>query len=95
MTATIPQRQPVPHLPAARSTPNMVEDELGSITDVLCAKYPMRSREEVHAVVGDAYLHLVSTARVTTHLIPLTLNRARRVLESGERSATTSRADAN
>lgn len=95
MTATTPQRQPVPRVPAARSKPHMLEDELGSITDVLCVKYPMCSREEVHAVVGDAYRHLAATATVTAHLIPLTVNRARRVLESVQRSAAASCAGVN
>jgi hypothetical protein len=33
-------------------------------------------------VVAEVYARLAASARVTAHLIPLTLNRSRRVLES-------------
>jgi len=36
----------------------------------------------VERVVADVYARLVASATVTAHLIPLTLNRSRRVLGS-------------
>jgi hypothetical protein len=58
----------------------MVHDELGSVVSVLCAKFPARRRKEVADVVGNVYEQLAASATITAHLIPLTLNRSRRVL---------------
>jgi hypothetical protein len=60
----------------------MVRDELGAIVSVLCARFPDRSRSDVERVVADVYARLVASATVTAHLIPLTLNRSRRLLGS-------------
>ncbi|RDH78160.1 hypothetical protein DVS77_12495 [Mycolicibacterium moriokaense] len=59
----------------------LVHDELQSVVSALCARFPNRSRREVEQIVTEVYAGLNSGARVTTHLIPLTLNRSRRLLE--------------
>ncbi len=58
----------------------MIRDELGAVVSALCARFPDRSRSDVERVVADVYAQLVVKATVTAHLIPLTLNRSRRVL---------------
>ena len=60
----------------------MVRDELGAVVSALCARFPDRSRSDVERVVADVYTRLVASATVTAHLIPLTLNRSRRLLGS-------------
>jgi hypothetical protein len=60
----------------------MVHDELDGVVSTLCAKFPTRSRNEVEAVVTDVYDQLATSATITAHLIPLTLNRSRRVLSA-------------
>ena len=60
----------------------MVRDELGAVVSALCARFPDRSRSDVERVVADVYARLVASATVTAHLIPLTLNRSRRLLDS-------------
>ena len=60
----------------------MVHDELEAVVSALCVKFPTRSRREVESVVSDVYRQLAATATITAHLIPLTLNRSRRVLSS-------------
>lgn len=60
----------------------MVRDELVAVVSALCARFPDRSRSDVERVVADVYARLVASARVSTHLIPLTLNRSRRLLDS-------------
>ena len=60
----------------------MVRDELVAVVSALSARFPDRSRSDVERVVADVYARLVASARVTAHLIPLTLNRSRRRLES-------------
>lgn len=60
----------------------MVRDELGAVVSALCARFPNRSRSDVERVVADVYGQLVASATVTAHLIPLTLNRSRRLLSS-------------
>lgn len=60
----------------------MVRDELGAVVSALCARFPDRSRADVEGVVADVYARLVASATVTAHLIPLTLNRSRRLLGS-------------
>ena len=60
----------------------MVRDELGAVVSALCARFPDRSRSDVERVVADVYGRLVASATVTAHLIPLTLNRSRRLLGS-------------
>jgi hypothetical protein len=60
----------------------MVRDELGAVASALCARFPDRSRSDVERVVAGVYARLVAGATVTAHLIPLTLNRSRRLLDS-------------
>ena len=60
----------------------MVRDELVAVVSALCARFPDRSRSDVECVVADVYARLVASATVTAHLIPLTLNRSRRLLGS-------------
>jgi hypothetical protein len=60
----------------------MVRDELGAVVSALSARFPDRSRADIERVVAEVYAQLLTTATVTTHLIPLTLNRSRRVLSS-------------
>ena len=72
----------------------MVHDELESVVSSLCARFPRRERSEIEGVVAGVYADLVAHARVTTHLIPLTLNRSRQLLalespvDSGEPEPT-------
>jgi hypothetical protein len=61
---------------------SMVRDELGAVVSALCARFPDRSHSDVQHVVADVYARLVASATVTAHLIPLTLNRSRRLLDS-------------
>ena len=58
----------------------MIRDELGSVVSALCSRFPDRSRSDVERIVADVYAQLVVKATVTAHLIPLTLNRSRRLL---------------
>jgi hypothetical protein len=60
----------------------MVRDELGAVVSALCVRFPDRSRSDVEHVVADVYARLVASAKFTAHLIPLTLNRSRRLLDS-------------
>jgi hypothetical protein len=60
----------------------MVHDELNGVVSALCARFPARPRDEVDRVVTDVYEQLASGATITAHLIPLTLNRSRRVLSA-------------
>jgi hypothetical protein len=58
----------------------MVRDELEAVVSALCARFPDRGRSDVERVVAAVYARLVASATVTAHLIPLTLNRSRRLL---------------
>jgi hypothetical protein len=60
----------------------MVHDELEGVVTALCARFPTRSRNEVERVVTDVYEQLAAGATIGAHLIPLTLNRSRRVLSA-------------
>ena len=60
---------------------SMVTDELQGVVSALCARFPTRQRSDVETVVADVYEQLAGSARITAHLIPLTLNRSRRLLE--------------
>lgn len=70
----------------AGSFPTMVDDELETIVAALCTKFPEISPTEVSSVVADAYRHLSERAALTTHLIPLTLNRSVRLLRQAQTS---------
>ena len=58
----------------------VLRDELDGVMSALCAKFPHRSRSDIEKVVAAVYAQLARNARVTAHLIPLTLNRSRRLL---------------
>jgi hypothetical protein len=61
----------------------MVSDELEAIVAALCRKYPEHPAAEIEAVVARVHAELATGAKVTAHLIPLTLNRSRRLLAEG------------
>ena len=48
--------------------------ELDSIVGSLSRKYPLYTDAEVRDVVYATYRRLAGAARITTHLIPLTVN---------------------
>jgi len=60
----------------------MVHDELQGVASALCLRFPTRRRSEVEVVVADIYEQLAAHATITAHLIPLTLNRSRGVLDA-------------
>ena len=62
----------------------MEHDELEGVGSALCVKFPTRSRIDIQCVVADVYAQLAASASITAHLIPLTLNRSRRVLSGAE-----------
>ena len=61
----------------------LVNDELESVVSTLCAKVPGSGRGEVVELVVQVYQQLAAEAKVTTDLIPLTLNRCSRLLVRG------------
>ena len=61
----------------------MVRDELDSVVAALCARFPTRPRIDIENIVAAEYAALAANAAVTAHLIPLTLNRSRRLLARG------------
>jgi hypothetical protein len=67
---------------------SMTSDELAAVVSALRQKFPQLPAVEVETVVARVYAELAAGARVTAHLIPLTLNRSRRLLagESDEAS---------
>jgi len=60
--------------------PTLVQDELQAVVAMLCARFPERSRRDVETLVTDVHQRLTDNARIHSHLIPLTLNRCRRIL---------------
>jgi hypothetical protein len=58
----------------------MTTDELAAVVLALRQKFPQLPAAEVETVVARVYAELAAAARVTAHLIPLTLNRSRRLL---------------
>lgn len=58
----------------------LVRDELRSVVTMLCARFPERTPREVERLVADSYQRLLENARIHAHLIPLTVNRCRRLL---------------
>lgn len=68
----------------------LVRDELGSVVAMLCARFPERTPREIERLVNDSYQRLSENARIHAHLIPLTVNRCRRLL-SGQASACSGR----
>jgi hypothetical protein len=65
---------------------SLTRDELRTVVSMLCARFPERSRAEVEGLVTDSYQRLSDDARIRAHLIPLTLNRCRRLLSEGRRA---------
>lgn len=59
----------------------MDRDELIEVIAAVHSKFADRPREEAEAVVRSAYRDLACTATVTSHLIPLTLNRSMRLMQ--------------
>jgi hypothetical protein len=59
----------------------LVHDELEAVVSELCARFPNHPRREIEAIVTRVYATLNEGATVTAHLIPLTLNRSRRLME--------------
>ena len=64
----------------------MVRDELDGVVSALCDRFPTCARIDIETVVAAEYAELAANATVTTHLIPLTLNRSRRVLARGAKA---------
>ena len=60
----------------------MDRDELREVIAAVHSKFAERPREEVENVVLGAYRHLACSATVTSHLIPLTLNRSIRLMRA-------------
>ena len=63
---------------------SLLNDELDGVVSTLCARFPTRRRSEIERVVADVYDQLAGNATITAHLIPLTLNRSRRLLDHME-----------
>jgi hypothetical protein len=61
-------------------TEPLLHDELDGLVSWLCLRFPGRSRGDVEDVVDGVFDELQRNATVTAHLIPLTLNRSRRLL---------------
>jgi hypothetical protein len=61
----------------------MIRDELRTVVSMLCARFPERNQAEVEGLVTGVYQRLSDDARIRAHLIPLTLNRCRRLLSEG------------
>lgn len=57
-----------------------VQHELETVVSMLSVRFPERSPMELEQLVHAVYQHLSLQARIRTHLIPLTLNRSRRLL---------------
>lgn len=67
-------------LPDVVPVREMDRDELSGVITAVHSKFPDRTRDEVGDVVRSAYRHLAHNATVTSHLIPLTLNRSMRLM---------------
>ena len=73
-------------------TASVIQDELDGVVSALCARFPTRARNEIERVVTDVYEQLATRATITAHLIPLTLNRSRRVLSARQVSKSSGHA---
>ncbi|MDX1890810.1 three-helix bundle dimerization domain-containing protein [Mycolicibacterium sp. 050158] len=84
MTQDLDIREPAPAvLDAARP---LVADELQRVVTMLTTRFPELNRVDAEWLVTEVYQGLSSEARVRTHLIPLTLNRCRRLLTERRRT---------
>lgn len=72
------------NLPAAP----LIHDELDRIIDMLAVRFPSSEHEEIALAVYHNYRRIAAGARITAHLIPLTLNATRRMLHSAGRSCS-------
>ncbi|MGW5922280.1 three-helix bundle dimerization domain-containing protein [Nocardia fluminea] len=68
---------PNPASVIADSMPHLPARELEAMAGVLASKFPEVPSAYVREVVESTYRKLASTARVQSHLIPLTLNLSR------------------
>lgn len=59
--------------------------QLDSVITMLHDRHPEFSQEEIAELVGETYEELASHARITAHLVPLTQNHCRRVLDGHKR----------
>lgn len=82
VTNTVPSSRDHDDGSAIGGARQLDQDELRGVVDTISAKYPTHPRSEIERVVADAYQHLAVNARVTSHLIPLTLNRSLRLMRS-------------
>jgi hypothetical protein len=57
-----------------------VGQELDYIVSMLTPRYPDVGTDDIEVLVDRAYQEVASSARLRTHLIPLTQNRCRRLL---------------
>jgi hypothetical protein len=62
--------------------PHLVTDELESIAVSLESQFPEFAVGDIRDLVYETYGGLACDARIEAHLIPLTMNRARAVLEA-------------
>lgn len=60
--------------------PGLVADELAGVVAMLSVRFPDRAPDDIGRLVAEVYGGLAADARIPTHLIPLTLNRCRRLL---------------
>ncbi|MEU0465207.1 universal stress protein [Amycolatopsis sp. NPDC006131] len=68
--------------PPAPAGSHLVADELGAVAEELRRAFPAADPARVRAIVDDTYRELAAGAKVTDHLITLTLRGARAALEA-------------
>lgn len=66
--------------PCIRAAPLHADRELEAVASMLRLRFPDFSSEDIDHLVTREYTQLAQQSRVHAHLIPLTLNRCRRVL---------------
>ncbi len=74
-TDAAPRSAPVSTV--AETVPPMASDELEAIAQLLARRFPDVPGTYVRYVVESTYRELARTARIHSHLIPLTLNLSR------------------
>ena len=65
---------------ASNDAPPLARRELEALTSMLRSRFPERGSHEIEQLVAGVHADLAGQARVRSHLIPLTLNRCRRIL---------------
>lgn len=68
--------------PSAPASSHLVPDELAAVTEELRQAFPAADPARVRTIVEHTYRELAASAKVTDHLIPLTLHEARARLEA-------------